>query len=428
MADSLIPYPKALDLILEAARSLEPESVPLSEASGRFAADDVTSPADLPPFANSAMDGFAVWTGGRELPEGSRWAVAGSVAAGDAPVRPGDREAAWEIMTGAPVPDGFDAVVPVEQVEWVKDRDPNDPPEIRVTAPVKPDQNVRPAGQDFRKGHPVLEAGRRVGPVETMALAALGIGHLRVFRPPRAAVLCTGPELVDDPDRELEPGRIRNSNGPFLVEALERLGVSVLASRTLGDDESPFVDEVDRAGKAGAELVVSTGAVSMGRHDFVPRALERLGARILFHKAAIRPGKPILVAILPEGTLFFGLPGNPISAAVGLRFFVQPWIRKVRDQGPERLWRLPLLEPATKRAHLRYFTKARVEVGDDGAPGVRVLPGQQSFRIAPLLSANAWAVLPEGTEEVAARAEVEVFGLYDEFPWAEPDHPLASSG
>jgi len=414
----VIPYPEALRLLLDAAPTLEKENVPLRSASGRFVADQISSPMDQPPFENSAMDGFALRTGGAEVPPGSLWEVAGSVAAGDRPSagRTKGPARAWEIMTGAAVPEGLDTVVPVEQVEIVAvegDR----PTEIRIPGPVAPGLNIRPAGKDFRMGDPVLDPATRIGPVEVMALAALGIAEVPVFEIPLAAVLCTGPELLDDPGAALLPGQIRNSNGPFLFEVLSALGARVLKTRTLGDEVGPFVEEVEGALAAGAHVVVSTGAVSMGRHDFVPAALDRLGARVLFHRTAIRPGKPLLAAVLPGGAVFVGLPGNPISSAVGLRFFLQPLLRAMLGQKPERPWRMPLLAPAGKPAALRAFFKAGVELDETGAPGVRVLEGQQSFRIAPLLAANAWVVLPEGGAEVPAGTIVDVHGLLDSLPW-----------
>lgn len=419
----MIPYLDALRLVLDEAKPLDVEVVPLDRAPGRFVSEPVTAPASLPPFANSAMDGFAVATGGRTLPPGSRWTVEGSVAAGDRPVEGPGEVLAWEIMTGAPVPPGLDTVIPVEQVEVLAGEEGR-PTEIRIPGEVAPGLNIRPAGKDFRKGDPVLDPGRRIGPVEVMALAALGLRRVPVYREPRAAVLSTGPELVADPEAELAPGQIRNSNGPFLGHALQELGASLLRTRTLGDEEAPFVREVEEAVGEGAHLIVSTGAVSMGRHDFVPAALERLGARLLFHRAAIRPGKPILAAVLPGGAHFFGLPGNPISAAVGFRFFVHPLLRRLRGLGPERPWRMPLLAAAGKPLSLRAFFKARVEVGRDGSPAIRVLEGQQSFRIRPLLEANAWAVLPEGEAELAAGTPVAVHPLLQANAWSEEPPPI----
>lgn len=434
----MIPYVEALELLLDAAPSLDVEEVPLDRALGRLTARPLTSPMTQPPFPNSAMDGYALATGGKELPPGSIWRVAGRVAAGDRPVgepnpgrgaggsrvSPGGKGGvqdgnlpAWEIMTGAPVPPGLDTVIPVEKVEVTAGAEA-DPEEIRIPGTVAPGLNIRPEGKDFQEGDPVLEAGRRIGPVELMGLAALGLDPVPVLQVPRAAVLCTGPELVDDPGTRLAPGQIRNSNGPFLAAALEEMGVSVLANRTLEDREEPFMEEVQKALEGDAHLVVSTGAVSMGRHDFVPRALERLGARILFHRAAIRPGKPVLGAVLPGGVLSVGLPGNPISTAAGLRFFVHPVLRRMQGREPERPWRMPLLNDFRKPAPLRAFFKARVQVDGEGVPHVRILEGQQSFRIRPLLESNAWAVLPEGVDEVPAGAMVDVHPLIHASGWA----------
>jgi molybdopterin molybdotransferase len=212
----VIPYPEALRLLLDAAPSLEKEHVPLGSASGRFAADQVSSPMDQPPFANSAMDGFALPTGGAEVPPGSLWEVAGSVAAGDRPTG-GSTEGparAWEIMTGAAVPEGLDTVIPVEQVEVVA-TEGDRPTEIRIPGPVAPGLNIRPAGKDFRMGDPVLGPATRIGPVEVMALAALGIGEVPVFETPGAAVLCTGPELPFSPGRSATPtGRFCPRSSP----------------------------------------------------------------------------------------------------------------------------------------------------------------------------------------------------------------------
>jgi molybdopterin molybdotransferase len=413
----VIPYSEALECVLAEARPLPRESVPLDRAWGRHAAGEIRSPGAIPPFPNSAMDGFALAVGPQGLPAGTEMPVVGRVVAGDGPppVASPDRgpaqapEGAWEIMTGAPVPPGMDTVVPVERVE-VRERDGR-ATSIRLLDPEPPGRNIRPAGADFASGDPVITAGRPIGPLEGMALSALGIPRIPVLEIPGAAVLSTGPELVDDPELPLPPGGIRNSNGPFLAGALEREGVRVVLRRTLGDEEGPFLEAMEEAMGRGAHLVISTGAVSMGKHDFVPDALERMGARLLFHRAAIRPGKPILAAVLPGGALHFGLPGNPISATVGFRFFVLPWLRRLRGLPPEPVVRLPLAETRGKPGLLRQFVKARVEAGESGGLRVVVLPGQESFRIAPMLRATCWAVLPEGTDRVEAGTPVEVTGL-----------------
>jgi molybdopterin molybdotransferase len=201
------------------------------------------------------------------------------------------------------------------------------PTRIRLLADVPPRQHVRRAGEDIARGEAALLAGSWLTPAHALLAAGLGFATLEVARRPRVAVLCTGRELVDDPALPLQPGQIRNSNGVFLTLRLAAAGAEVVWQETVPDETEVFLAAVQRALQAGADLVLSTGAVSMGRYDFVPPALRSIGAEILFHKLAMRPGKPLLFARLREGPLYFGLPGNPVSAAVGLRFFVEAALR-----------------------------------------------------------------------------------------------------
>ncbi|HSM11653.1 MAG TPA: molybdopterin molybdotransferase MoeA, partial [Lysobacter sp.] len=260
-------------------------------------------------------------------------------------------------------------------------------------------------------GSQVLAAGTRITPAARMLLAAVGVTDVAVRPRVAAALLLTGRELVDDPAQPLAPGQIRNSNGPYLSDRLAEAGAVVVHRETVADDAAGFLQALARSLDAGAIVVVSTGAVSMGRHDFVPDALRGLGAEIVFHKVAIRPGKPLLFARLPGGQLYFGLPGNPVSGAVGLRFFIEPALRALLGLAPERPLRLPLAAPARKKPGLRFLQKARVVVDGQGQLQVELLAGQESFRIAPLLAANAWAVLDEEVTQLPAGALVEVRGL-----------------
>lgn len=192
---------------------------------------------------------------------------------------------------------------------------------------------------------------------------------------------------------------------------LAAAGADVVWQETVPDEPETFLAAVQRALRAGAELVLSTGAVSMGRYDFVPPALQSIGAQILFHKLAMRPGKPLLFARLREGPLYFGLPGNPVSAAVGLRFFVEAALRVQLGLPEERGWRLPLAHEVRKKPGFRLKQKARLQLSADGRWSVGLLRGQESFRTQPLLAANAWASLPEAEEFLPAGSEVEVYAL-----------------
>lgn len=408
MTQDTFAYDDALRVVLETCRALPSEEVAVATGLGRILATPIHSLADLPPFDNSAMDGFAL-RGEDLVPAGTELAVEGEQAAGDGISQAGS--GAWEIMTGARLPDGLDRVIPVEQTERLtKTR-------IRLQADVVRGQNVRAAGSDIRQGEIVLAAGTLLQPQQLMLLAALGIATATVVSRPRVAVICTGRELVDRPAQALAPGQIRNSNGPFLAARLPLAGAEVVHVETVGDDADAFEAAMQRALKAGAKVIVTSGAVSMGRYDFVPQALERLGAKTLFHKVAIRPGKPLLFAQLPDGALLFGLPGNPIAVAVGLRFFVEPALRVMLGLAQELPRRIPLLKPYSKKPRLRFHLKSRLYLDTQGRLGVTVLEGQESYRIRPLSEANAWTVVPAEVDTLPAGALVDVYSPgHLEFP------------
>lgn len=405
----MIDCDDALSIVLGATPALPAETCAAARAQGRILAAPVASAEWLPPFDNSAMDGFAL-RAGTGLRAGTELDVAGLRVAGD-PQPAVATGGAWEIMTGAPMPDGFDAVIPVERVAVLSRDDAGRPCRIRLEADVVPGQHRRRRGEDVAAGRQVIPAGACVGPQHLMLLAAIGAATVQVARRPRVAVIATGRELETDPARPLAHGRIRNSNGPFLVARIAAAGAEPLHCETVDDDPAMFAASLARALRAGADVVLSTGAVSMGVHDFVPATLRGLGADIRFHKVAMRPGKPLLFARLDGGALYFGLPGNPVSAAVGFRFFVEPALRAMLGMPPERPWSLPLAAPCEKRAPLRFHLKGRVLVGDDGRLHAQAMRGQESFRILPMLESDAWIVLPAGIDRFDAGDLVQVYGL-----------------
>lgn len=382
------------------------ESVPLAETPGRVLASRVTSEAAIPPFDNSAMDGFAVRSG-ETAPERI---VGSAICAGDAPIDGTSAPAlhAFEIMTGAPVPRGFDAVIRVEDTQ--SESAPDGTRRIRLGRLPAPGENIRRAGEDFRPGEPVAVPGTWLGPEHILALASLGIARVPCVARPRVAVIATGSELVPvEEGRALAPGQIYNSTAPYLVAALRAAGASPSFHGIVKDDAGSFVALVRRLMGDPPDVIVTTGAVSMGSHDFVAEALGALGARTVFHKVAIRPGKPVLFAELTPGPAFFGLPGNPVSTAVGLRFFVEPYLRALTGRPAERPAVMALAEGVAKPAALRCFFKAHRDLGRGEA---RVLKGQPSFMVSPLLATNAWAVLPEGIPSLEAGAPIETFPLF----------------
>lgn len=269
-------------------------------------------------------------------------------------------------------------------------------------------QHVRRTGEDIASGDEAVPAGTRLGAAELMLLRGIGVARVAVRQRPRVVVICTGRELVDAPGRPLMPGQIYNTNGPYLASRLREAGADVLETMTLPDNASVFVANVRQCLAVGVDIVISTGAVSMGRYDFVPDALRTLGAETVFHKVKMRPGKPLLFATLPGGGLFFGLPGNPVSSAVGMRFFVETTLRRMLAMPPEHIWRMALAEGIDKKPGFHLYQKAELRLDAGGQLSVGLLRGQESFKTRPLLHARVWAGLSAQSECLPAGTLVDV--------------------
>ena len=406
----MLSYAQAIERLLAAAPRLPAERRSLADAAGRILAEAVVSPMDLPSFDHSAMDGYALRVVGDELAAGSEHVVRGSQAAGDDAVQSmGD---AWEIMTGAQLPKGLDAVIALERTELLASHLDGTPSRIRLRDALVTRHNVRLAGSDVVHGATVAPAGTRLDPSHLMLLAALGVADVPVVRAPRVAVICTGKELQAELAVPLPSERIYNSNGPYLVAALQGLGAEVVSCVTVDDTVVTYEAALRHAVDAGVDLVVSTGAVSMGRYDFVPDSLRRFDAQYLFHKLAVRPGKPQLAACLPHGPIVFGLPGTPMAVAVGLRFLLTPLLRAMRGQKAESVRHAVLDTPQSPKPGLRHFLRATVHEDARGQAHASVLRQQQPFRIQPYAAADSWVILSEDVGECMAGQIVEVASLH----------------
>lgn len=396
------------------------ERVPLARAEGRVLAVPVDSAIDLPPFDNAAMDGHAlVWS--EHLAAGREFEIQAEQAAGEGLSRL-QAGRAIAIMTGARMPDGADVVVPVEDVRVLSRDDDGRPRRIRIERPPQREQHVRHAGEDIARGMRAVDAGTRLDAAACMLLRGVGIGWVDVARAPRVALFSTGRELVGMPGQALAPGQIHDTNRPWLESRLAASGAQVAVAATLADDAAAFIDALRRSLDDGVDLVVSTGAVSKGRYDFVPHALAALGAEVVFHGVAMRPGKPLLFAMLPGGVPFFGLPGNPVSSAVGARFFVDAALRAMLGMPPERPWRLPLAAPMAKKRGFQLYQKAELRLDEAGRVTVSLLQGQESFRTRPLLRTRAWAGLPADADTLPAGHLVDAHPLlhFDDDLFARP--------
>jgi molybdopterin molybdotransferase len=397
MADPL-PLEKAQRLILERVEALGAERVALAAAAGRVAAADVSAAVDLPPFDSSAMDGYAL----RAENAPGRLPIVARIAAG----RPADRALgpgeAMAIATGGVVPEGADAVIRLEDVAEEDNM-------LDVPRAVSVGENVRPRGGDVRRGDTVVAAGTRLGPAQLGALAAAGAPDVAVSRRPRAVVLSTGTELRA-PGEPLAPGAIYEANGVLLSAALWTAGAEVERLAPVADDPAEHRLALERA--LSADVVVTSGGVSVGPHDLVRTAGAELGVEEVFWRVAVRPGKPVSFGVRGR-TLVFGLPGNPVSALVGFELFVRPAVLAL--QGAERP--LPRFERGALTTSVRRsperdgLQRARTRAGEDGAIEVEPLSGQESHMIARAAGADALVLVPRGDGSLPAGAAVRYLRL-----------------
>lgn len=378
---------EALARVLARVRPLPAEELAVADAAGRVLAESADATIDLPPFDSSAMDGFAVLA--RETP--GELTVVGMSAAGRPSPSPLAAGQAIPISTGAVVPDGADAVVPVERTSRAGNA-------VRVEG-VAPGENVRPRGGDVRAGDVVVEDGTPLGPAQLAALAAAGVASVRCGRQPRVAVLATGTELqrVGEP---LVHGQIYESNTVMLAAQLRRAGAEADVLGTVADDLEATRGAIERG--LEADVLVTSGGVSVGEHDLVRGLLAELGAEEVFWRVAVKPGKPVAFATRGE-TLVFGLPGNPVSSLVGFELFVRPALLALQGAAQPAPAFLPgrLAEPLARNAGRTELVRARFDGGV-----LRPVRGQESHMIGRAATATALVLVPLGEGELAAGANV----------------------
>ncbi|MGD2083852.1 MAG: molybdopterin molybdotransferase MoeA [Chromatiales bacterium] len=383
---ALKTYGDALALLRERAVPVaERERIPLAECLGRVLAESVVSPIDVPGWAYSAMDGYAVRSA-EVVESGARLPVTQRVPAG---VRPGPLDAgtAARIFTGAPVPSGADAVVPQESCR-------QEGGAVVVEGPVTPGMNVRLPGEDVARGAQVLEAGLRLLPQHLGLAASVGTVELSVYRRLRVALFCTGDELIP-PGEALTAGKIYNSNAFTARGLLESLGCEVLDLGIVADDPAA-TEAALRQGAAEADLILASGGVSVGEEDHVKPALERLGTLEMW-RIAVRPGKPLAFGRIGE-TPFLGAPGNPVSLFATFLLFVRPFI--LRRQGRRDVLTRPRRALAgfdwPRPDRRREFHRARLERDADGRERVVVYPSRSSGVLSSVAWADGLVEIPEG--------------------------------
>jgi molybdopterin molybdotransferase len=402
----MITVEEALKFVEQQARPLAPRRVALGDAAGLRLAEDVASDINSPPYDKALMDGYAVVASDHE-PERR---VLEEVAAGDVPHLPVTPGTATRIMTGAPLPEGADAVVPVEETEMVGEST------VRLRQPeISPGQNIMPLGTSLRAGDVVLRTGASLRPIEIAILAEVGHGMVTVQPRPRVAVLPTGNELVLVGERPTA-GQIRNSNGPMLVAAAARAAAEGFELPIARDDRSLLRALIEEG--LAADVLLLSGGVSAGKFDLVPEVLAELGVEPVFHKVALRPGKPLWFGVkelADRRVLVFGLPGNPVSSLVCFELFVRPAIARLAGCGfatanaiCARLAHAYVHKGGRAACLPARVTQPKNTKADNETPTVEILAWHGSADMATLAAANGLVRLPVEPMSLAAGAPLEV--------------------
>jgi molybdopterin molybdotransferase len=397
----LVPVEEARERILAQVAPLQPLELPLQEAEGCVLAADLIAATDIPDFASSAMDGFAVRANdvaGASASAPVELRIVGRALIGRRPEATVGGGEAVRIATGAPIPAGADAVVPIEDCEVVGDR-------VRVLRAVPEGKHIRPSGEDVRAGEVLLQAGRRLGAPELGLLATAGFSHPPVHPRPRVVVLSTGDELVP-PTQRPEFGQVRDSNAYLLYGALREAGAVPVMAGIVPDDVEQLKEAVF-SHLLQADAFISTGGVSVGERDVVKAAFFKRGD-VSFYRVAMQPGMPQGFGHV-EGKPFFGLPGNPVSVFVSFEVFIRPALRKM--MGRRQLFRpeitARLEADVTGPKDKTQFARVRVRRTADGWVAAPT-GGRGSNLIATVSRANGLAIVPPGVETAPAGSEVRV--------------------
>lgn len=397
-----IPVAEAVRLVMEHTAHLGTEMIGLEEAYGRVLAEPIIAKHDVPPFDRSPYDGFAIRSLDTEGASGDfriPFTVIGEIGAGYVGDRPIGEKEAYRIMTGAQIPENADAVVMLEQTVEMDDG-------FTLRKPFEAGENISYKGEDAKEGELLIEAGSLIHPGTVALLATFGYAEVKVAKRPVAGILSTGTELLDVAD-ELVPGKIRNSNGPMIRAQLKRMGIDYKSYGMAADDLNACTSIVEKA-IAETDLLITTGGVSVGDYDYLPAIYERLGAKVLFNKVAMRPGSVTTVAVLSNKYLF-GLSGNPSACFTGFELFTRPAILAMMGGTAPYMPRMTakLGEDFTKPNPFTRFIRATWTFTEDG---IEAVPAgfNKSNAVSSIARGNCLIVLPSGTRGFVQGDEVDI--------------------
>ena len=394
----MISYKKAISLINKNSFILPSKKIPIKESLHKVCAKNILSTSKYPSCNNSAFDGFALIskeTKGLSSKKTKMFKILKTIAAGDNPkIIKYKKNSVVEIMTGALVPKQFDTILPVEKAKYFPSQ--KKPTHIIVDRELKKFEYVRFGGEDYKLGNLVLKKGEMIQANHLMTLAALGIKEIIVKKEPKIIFFGTGNEIIDYRKKNIPLWNVRNSNNLYFYTFAKSLNLEVIDGGVIKDNEPRKLKKVlKKILRSDIDLLVTSGAISAGKFDFIPKFMKDFGFQNKFKGTKIKPGRPIMLSKFKK-KLFFGLPGNPISMVVGFRFFIYPLLRNMLGMNTERTFKAKLLNKYSKRKDFTHFLRCSTKVTKKGFCELKILKGQQSNRLKALTEANCWGIFENG--------------------------------
>jgi len=399
----MINYQKAIKRINKVYLNLPHEKISISDSLNRVCAKNILSPSANPLANNTAFDGFAVLakeTKGLSKKKVKKFKILKTIGAGDNPkINNYLKNSSVEIMTGGIVLKPFDSIIPVEKIKYYPSE--RKPTHIVVDHEVKKFSFIRFAGEDYNLKDVVIKRGELIQPKHIMALTTLGIKNLYVKKKPKIIFFGTGDEIVDYKKKNISNWQVRNSNNHYITSFSKSLHYQIIDGGVIKDSEQRTLKEKLRKSlKSDIDIFVTSGAISAGKFDFIPKLLNELSFKTYFKGVSIKPGRPIMLAKFNrKEKLFFGLPGNPISCAAGFRFFVYPLLRNSLEMLKEKKFKAKLINKYSKRKNFTHFARCLININAKGLGELKVLQGQQSHRIETFVKANCWGIFPGGKKQ-----------------------------
>jgi len=407
----MIEYRKAQKILSNSKIKIQNEIIFAKNSLNRVTAKNIFSPTNYPAGNNTAFDGYALnskETVGLSNKNKKKFKILKTVAAGDNPkIKNVKKYCSVEIMTGALIPKHFDTIIPVEKINYYPNK--KNPKFIVIDKKISKNNHVRFAGSDYKKGEKILSAGEIINSSHILAFKSLGVERIVVKKKPAIVFYSTGNEISEKTN--IPDWKVRNSNSHYIKSLSKNLFFDIINGGVLRDkDDILFKKLINKNFKSKYDIVITNGAVSAGKFDFVPRIIKNFNLSNHFKGVAIRPGKPIMFAKFKNiNKSFFGLPGNPISSAACFKFFVYPYLRLILNMKQERSFKAKLKNSYSKKKNFTRFLKSKIVINSKGALEVEVLKGQESFRIKSFTEANAWALFRSGKSAFKKGELIECF-------------------